>query len=89
LGHAQHYQLKIEVAAGERNFQEKITARKKEYDNRSAGSFSGHRIRAVFHGNMVHGIPAHLHDSTADRYFGEPQHLYTLFIVIARIANCV
>jgi hypothetical protein len=22
---------------------------------------------------MAHWIPAHLHDSTADRYFGEPQ----------------
>jgi hypothetical protein len=37
-------------------------------------SFTRHSTRAVFHGNMVHWIPAHLRDSTADRYFGEPQH---------------
>jgi hypothetical protein len=28
---------------------------------------------------MVHWIPAHLHDSTADRYFGEPQARKTGF----------
>ena len=46
-------------------------------------SFTRHSTRAVFHGNMVHWIPAHLHDSTADRYFGEPQ-LYRHRLIFLR-----
>jgi hypothetical protein len=36
-------------------------------------SFTRHSIRAVLHGDSRDRMQAHFHDSTADRYFGEPQ----------------